>query len=72
VPLVAVILFLALYPQFALHRSEGSVNTAVAAASRTASPAASPIAGISRQPFGAPGCHQTGRVVDCPTAFKVP
>jgi NADH-quinone oxidoreductase subunit M len=30
VPLVAVILFLALYPQFALHRSEGSVKTAVA------------------------------------------
>ncbi len=29
VPLVAVILFLALYPQFALHRSEGSVKTAV-------------------------------------------
>ena len=27
VPLVAVILFLALYPQFALHRSEGSVKT---------------------------------------------
>ena len=32
VPLVAVILFLALYPQFALHRSEGSVKTAVASA----------------------------------------
>ncbi len=29
VPLVLVILFLALYPQFALHRSEGSVKTAV-------------------------------------------
>jgi len=29
VPLVAVILFLALYPQFALHRSEGSVKVAV-------------------------------------------
>jgi len=29
VPLVAVILFLALYPQFALHRSEGSVKGAV-------------------------------------------
>jgi NADH-quinone oxidoreductase subunit M len=29
VPLVAVILFLALYPQFALHRSEGSVKRAV-------------------------------------------
>jgi NADH-quinone oxidoreductase subunit M len=32
VPLVAVILFLALYPQFALHRSEGSVKGAVASA----------------------------------------
>jgi NADH-quinone oxidoreductase subunit M len=30
VPLVAVIVFLALYPQFALHRSEGSVKAAVA------------------------------------------
>jgi NADH-quinone oxidoreductase subunit M len=29
VPLIAVILFLALYPQFALHRSEGSVKDAV-------------------------------------------
>ena len=29
VPLVAVILFLALYPQLALHRSEGSVKSAV-------------------------------------------
>ncbi|HEY2570440.1 MAG TPA: NADH-quinone oxidoreductase subunit M, partial [Solirubrobacteraceae bacterium] len=32
VPLVAVIVFLALYPQLALHRSEGSVKAAVAAA----------------------------------------
>jgi NADH-quinone oxidoreductase subunit M len=32
VPLVAVILFLALYPQFALHRSERSVKRAVGAA----------------------------------------
>ncbi len=32
VPLVAVILFLALYPQLALHRSEGSVKGAVAPA----------------------------------------
>ena len=30
VPVVAVILALALYPQLALHRSEGSVKTAVA------------------------------------------
>ena len=32
VPLIAVILFLALYPQFALHRSEGSVKAAVTSA----------------------------------------
>jgi NADH-quinone oxidoreductase subunit M len=32
VPLIAVILFLALYPQFALHRSEGSVKASVASA----------------------------------------
>jgi NADH-quinone oxidoreductase subunit M len=38
VPLVAVILFLALYPQFALHRSEGSVNASVAAAHVAANP----------------------------------
>ena len=36
VPLVAVIVFMALYPQLALHRSEGSVKAAVAA--RTARP----------------------------------
>ncbi|TMK25489.1 MAG: hypothetical protein E6G62_05145 [Actinobacteria bacterium] len=30
VPLIAVIVFLALYPQLALHRSEGSVKGAVA------------------------------------------
>ena len=32
VPVIAVILFMALYPQLALHRSEGSVKTAVASA----------------------------------------
>jgi NADH-quinone oxidoreductase subunit M len=32
VPVIAVILFMALYPQLALHRSEGSVKTVVAAA----------------------------------------
>jgi NADH-quinone oxidoreductase subunit M len=39
VPLVGVILFLALYPQLALHCSEGSVKAAVASASRSSSPA---------------------------------
>jgi NADH-quinone oxidoreductase subunit M len=38
VPIVAVIVFMALYPQLALHRSEGSVKTAVAAAHADASP----------------------------------
>jgi NADH-quinone oxidoreductase subunit M len=34
VPVIAVILFMALYPQLALHRSESSVKTAVSVASR--------------------------------------
>jgi NADH-quinone oxidoreductase subunit M len=38
VPLVAVILFLALYPQFALQRSESSINASVAAANLRANP----------------------------------
>jgi NADH-quinone oxidoreductase subunit M len=37
VPLIAVILFLALYPQFALHRSEGSVKASVFEAQALAS-----------------------------------
>jgi NADH-quinone oxidoreductase subunit M len=36
VPVVAVIVFLALYPQLALHRSEGSVKTAVGVAAADA------------------------------------
>jgi NADH-quinone oxidoreductase subunit M len=38
VPLIAVIVFLALYPQFALHRSEGSVKSAVADAHAALNP----------------------------------
>ncbi len=38
VPLVAVIVFLALYPQLALHRSERAVEGAVARAQQTANP----------------------------------
>jgi NADH-quinone oxidoreductase subunit M len=45
VPLVAVILFLALYPQFALHRSEGSVKGAVASAHAALKPAPTTLAG---------------------------
>ncbi len=45
VPLIAVILFMALYPQLALHRSEGSVKAAVAAAHSTLEPSSSKLAG---------------------------
>jgi NADH-quinone oxidoreductase subunit M len=38
VPLIAVIVFMAVYPQLALHRSEGSVKTAVASAHADATP----------------------------------
>jgi NADH-quinone oxidoreductase subunit M len=38
VPLLAVIVFLALYPQLALHRSEGSVRAAVASAHQALEP----------------------------------
>jgi NADH-quinone oxidoreductase subunit M len=40
-PVLAVIVFLALYPQFALHRSEGSVKAAVASAHTALTPASS-------------------------------
>jgi NADH-quinone oxidoreductase subunit M len=60
VPLLAVIVFMALYPQLALHRSEGSVKLAVAPAqavssgSRTASSARGTPKTASLQPgFGA-------------------
>jgi NADH-quinone oxidoreductase subunit M len=45
VPLVAVILFLAVYPQLALHRSEGSVKAAVGSAQGYAKPAQKIVAG---------------------------
>jgi hypothetical protein len=38
VPIVLVILFLAVYPQLALHRSESSVKAAVAPAYKLSSP----------------------------------
>jgi NADH-quinone oxidoreductase subunit M len=44
VPLVAVILFLALYPQLALHRSERSVKAAVAPAQRASGQGATVLA----------------------------
>jgi NADH-quinone oxidoreductase subunit M len=57
VPLVAVILFLALYPQFALHRSEGSVKSAVASAHAALEPAPATLAG-SLTPSATPGSSE--------------
>jgi NADH-quinone oxidoreductase subunit M len=72
-PLVAVILVLAFYPQFALHRSEGSVKASVASASGAMSPGATHIAGVSKQRVVPPsGCQRRGPVVDCYVKFKVP
>jgi NADH-quinone oxidoreductase subunit M len=45
VPLLAVIVFMALYPQLALQRSEGSVKTAVAAAHSALEPSSAKLAG---------------------------
>jgi len=70
-PLIAVVLFLALYPQFALQRSEGSVGAAVAGARRLSSqprgePA--PFAVVS----SAPGeCRSGGRPLGCPSLRSV-
>jgi NADH-quinone oxidoreductase subunit M len=48
VPLVAVIVFFALYPQLALHRSEGTVKASVASASIDASRPSSALAASAR------------------------
>jgi NADH-quinone oxidoreductase subunit M len=52
VPLVAVIVFLAVYPQLALHRSEGSVKVAVAPAQAALAPAPAALAGGLATPGG--------------------
>jgi NADH-quinone oxidoreductase subunit M len=61
VPLVAVILFLALYPQFALHRSEGSVKATVASV-RTAmsKPVETASAGAAPSQAGGAQAVETG------------
>jgi NADH-quinone oxidoreductase subunit M len=46
VPLLAVIVFLALYPQLALNRSEGSVKAAVAKSERAVGPGSPVLAGV--------------------------
>jgi len=63
-PLVAVILFLSFYPQFALHRSERSVKTAVAEAhSFTAHGGGEPVAFVGVLPPA--GCRPGSGVVIC-------
>jgi len=61
-PLVAVILFLAFYPQFALHRSERSVKQAVASAGGLTG-VHEPVAFANSRPRGA--CHVGGQVLGC-------
>ncbi len=62
VPLIAVIVFLAVYPQLALSRSEGSVKATVASAQAAASPssanrlAAYPVQVVA--PPATPGAHE--------------
>jgi NADH-quinone oxidoreductase subunit M len=71
VPLVAVILFLALYPQFALLRSEDSVKTAVASAHQIIAPSAPAVASTGTGGQLPPDCRQVGKQVTCSTSFKV-
>jgi NADH-quinone oxidoreductase subunit M len=71
VPLVAVILFLALYPQFALHRSESSVKTAVASAHQITDPSAPAVASTEAGGQLPPDCRRLGKQVSCSTSFDV-
>jgi NADH-quinone oxidoreductase subunit M len=70
VPLVAVIVFLALYPQLALHRSESSVKSAVAAVALQTEPVGARAFGTLGAQVLPPGCQASGRVVDCSTEFN--
>jgi len=78
VPLLAVILFMAVYPQLALRRSEGSVKATVASAHAALEPGAAKLAAARvsdsrteaiRRLRQTPGCHARGRVVTCDTLF---
>jgi NADH-quinone oxidoreductase subunit M len=64
VPIVAVILFLAFYPQFALHRSEGAVTASVAEARHLSSqPRGEPVPFAGARPSSP--CHVGGNVLGC-------
>jgi NADH-quinone oxidoreductase subunit M len=60
VPLVAVIIFMALYPQLALKRSEGSVKTALASSRQAAAPGAT--AASAKRVAGLSAAVAEGRV----------
>jgi NADH-quinone oxidoreductase subunit M len=69
VPVIAVIVFMALYPQLALRRSEGSVKSALASAQAAIRPApasSSRNASFRRRPVNAtpPVCHATSKYTE--------
>jgi NADH-quinone oxidoreductase subunit M len=72
VPLVAVIVFMAVYPQLALRRSEGAVKAAVVAAGSAAKPGASTLASARAAEHALAalpgGCRRIGEPVACPGA----
>jgi NADH-quinone oxidoreductase subunit M len=82
-PLLAVIVFMALYPQLALHRSEGSVKAAVASAHAAREPPSVALApGPTQRELSGravqaasvrrrlpKGCRATGSRVDCTVTF---
>ncbi len=72
VPLIAVILFLALYPQFALHRSEDSVKTTVASAHLALNPAPSALAGGFANPAQAPEAQPSPEAEPASRAAQTP
>jgi len=74
VPLVAVILLLALYPQLALHRSEGSVKTAVASAHAALNPTPSALAGgfANQAPAQAPEAQPSSEAEPASRAEQTP
>jgi NADH-quinone oxidoreductase subunit M len=68
-PLLAVVLFLAFYPQFALQRSEGSVKAAVGEARNLSSQGSAeptPFAGVR----GPGACHAGGQILACLTLYS--
>ncbi len=72
VPLIAVILFLALNPQFALHRSEDSVKATVASAHVALNPVPSALAGGFANPAQAPEAQPSSEAEPASRAAQTP